>query len=519
MSNKFFKFKKFRAQQGFLSIIIAVLLVLMGVISATAVYVLFGSAIGTTDSLLGMRAFYIAEGGLERTQRALENPIFSRRVTCGTITGNAALTNVALGNGTFTVTGNAPNFASSAVQTGLDSTATSIPVSSTASFSVPGRLLIDKEVITYTRLNGNNFLGVKRGVAGTVPANHAFNSQATQYQCTFVSEGGVPSVASSIGDRTLSESAQLQFGVVVGNRTSNTMTASRWNRPTEEAWTNSNFDAGTSRENLNDVSLLSYSDGWAVGNTRNSNYTIARWNGSIWTLVPTTGFDNLFAVSSVSANDAWAAGSGGRIIRWNGTSWISITSPTSQPINSIAMLDATGSGTATIGWGVGNNGTLLRYGGTWSVITSPTTQTLNHVVIVSANEAWAVGNSGVIIRWNGSNWSLYQDVGNVNLASISMVDTNNDGVANDGWAVGPGVAYRYVGGTWVSQTASSINTPTSVAAFAGDDVWVCGNNTSCAHWDGSAWTNIATGIGVANINAISIIRPNSPRSNWQEIFP
>jgi hypothetical protein len=53
------------------------------------------------------------------------------------------------------------------------------------------------------------------------------------------------------------------------------------------------------------------------------------------------------------------------------------------------------------GWIVGNLGTILRWdGSSWSSETSPTTNTLWSIYMVTVNDGWAVGTFGTIIRYS-----------------------------------------------------------------------------------------------------------------------
>jgi hypothetical protein len=110
-----------------------------------------------------------------------------------------------------------------------------------------------------------------------------------------------------------------------------------------------------------------------------------RWNGTAWKQVPSPSpgggglADILFGVAVTSASSAWAVGeiSCGcgpgisLILRWNGTAWKRVPSPTP------------------------GGGTNLR-----------------GVVATSARNAWAAGYSGsgigptkpLILRWNGTAW-------------------------------------------------------------------------------------------------------------------
>jgi predicted secreted protein with PEFG-CTERM motif len=64
--------------------------------------------------------------------------------------------------------------------------------------------------------------------------------------------------------------------------------------------------------------MVSADDGWAVGDYG----TVIRWNGTAWSYVASPTTLPLYSVYMVSADDGWAVGYGGTIIRWNGTAWI-----------------------------------------------------------------------------------------------------------------------------------------------------------------------------------------------------
>jgi hypothetical protein len=117
---------------------------------------------------------------------------------------------------------------------------------------------------------------------------------------------------------------------------------------------------GNSNEELRGVSAASSDDVWAVGddlNTQNKEQPFAiHWNGSKWSQVATpdptpNSQDGLWAVSALSANDAWATVTGdqGTLEHWNGTSW----SVAATPVKSSATLfGMTRSGTNSL-WAVG----------------------------------------------------------------------------------------------------------------------------------------------------------------------
>lgn len=110
---------------------------------------------------------------------------------------------------------------------------------------------------------------------------------------------------------------------------------------------------------------------------------------------------DLFAVSMVSSTDGWAVGSGGVRLRYNGTSWNTVTSPTVTDLFTVSMVSATD------GWAVGSAGAILRYNGTsWSTVSSPTGEKLSSVYMVSATDGWAVGDLGTTLQYNGTSWGI-----------------------------------------------------------------------------------------------------------------
>ena len=81
-------------------------------------------------------------------------------------------------------------------------------------------------------------------------------------------------------------------------------------------------------------------------------------------------------------------------------SWSTVTSPTTNPLESVFMVSA------GEGWAVGGSGTILHYsGGSWNIVTSPTTNMLYSAFMVTASDGWVVGESGTILHYTGGSWN------------------------------------------------------------------------------------------------------------------
>jgi hypothetical protein len=143
-----------------------------------------------------------------------------------------------------------------------------------------------------------------------------------------------------------------------------------------------------------------WSDGpnnaWTVGNAS----TVFRWNGSSWIVIsdinkPVATPDNYNGVWGV-ATDVWAVGDG-TILRCRST--VCATESSGLP-----LLGVWGS-SATNVIAVGDAGRIVRYNGTsWSPMQSPTSRTLASVSGSGPNDIWAVGDS-TVLHFDGTTWS------------------------------------------------------------------------------------------------------------------
>lgn len=180
-------------------------------------------------------------------------------------------------------------------------------------------------------------------------------------------------------------------------------------------------------DNLNAVSVIDTigngvgNIGFAVGQAGK----VLRYNGTNWVIDSLPGTPNMFAVQTISTQEAWAVGSGGAIRRWNGATWSTFSSPTGTQLNGIAMLDTNNDGLADTGFAVGNNGVIIRYNGSaWTTVTSGTTTTLQGVAMFSSSDAWVVGVNGLARHWDGSTWTSFASGTTGTLYSVGVVDSD-----------------------------------------------------------------------------------------------
>ncbi len=141
------------------------------------------------------------------------------------------------------------------------------------------------------------------------------------------------------------------------------------------------------------------SNAWAVGELS----TVLRWGGSSWSIVsdslrPAAIRDGYNAVWGVGS-DVWAVGNSTILHCRSASSCANESSGASS-----ALLAVWGT-SATNVLAAGDNGRIIRFDGTtWSAMNSPTTRALARISGTGPNDVWAVGDS-VLLHYNGSQWS------------------------------------------------------------------------------------------------------------------
>ncbi|MDP1890121.1 MAG: hypothetical protein Q8K55_04450 [Gemmatimonadaceae bacterium] len=140
------------------------------------------------------------------------------------------------------------------------------------------------------------------------------------------------------------------------------------------------------------------SNAWAVG----ALGTILRYNGSAWSVVSDSSKPVVSATEHYngvwgSASDVWIAGDAG-ITRCK------TTAGCAREYQAAGMYGIWGSSASNI-FAVGSGGKIVRFNGTaWSPMTSPTSRLLVRLSGSGASDVWAVGDS-VLIHYDGTQWT------------------------------------------------------------------------------------------------------------------
>jgi hypothetical protein len=281
-------------------------------------------------------------------------------------------------------------------------------------------------------------------------------------------------------------------------------------------------------------------------------------------------YRNLEGISTVSANDAWAAGisqSGSGpyrtyVLHYNGSHWSHIATPNAGSGDN-QLLDILGVGTGEV-WAVGQSparrgGLALHRTSTgWHIVATPAplhgSVQLSSLSAISSDDVWAVGSiQGVETRtltlhWNGSQWKRVAspNVGAKPQCALYSVDAIS---TSDVWAVGTSFDRgRPLTMHWNGTRWTVVPTPRpggdgaayflqSVSSSSTSDVWVSGpiqyaTKTASAgprpsalvlHWNGTRWIDESSDATpaagfVANSLASQVVSPGQVWAVGDRLF-
>jgi hypothetical protein len=171
---------------------------------------------------------------------------------------------------------------------------------------------------------------------------------------------------------------------------------------------------------------------------------------------------NFFDVWGTSPKDLYVSGTGGRVMRWNGTAWSREATPApANPATSGDLLGIWGSGPDAV-WTVGLGGTIFYRGnGTWYSQSGPpddggTFTTDLHGVAGGGDvgSVWAVGSNATMIHStdNGTSWAYVSVPTQETLNGLWIAPGGGAGAA-----VGNlGTILTYDGSTWQRQRVSGL---------------------------------------------------------------
>lgn len=206
---------------------------------------------------------------------------------------------------------------------------------------------------------------------------------------------------------------------------------------------------------------------------------VRKWDGSSWASMSTPTSRNLHAIHAAPGGDVFAAGELGTILRLVSGSWTLMAS------NSNAFLEGIHARANNDVDCVGRGGVALHFDGTsWSSSATPTTEILEAVVPVSGGGTIAVGWRGTVLeRPAGNGWGLRQYGPGQGMLGVAATGPG------DVWAAGLGSAVmRRDAGGWSPVPRPGPYVMFAVAVAAPDAAWIFADNGYAYQWDGSSWS-------------------------------
>jgi hypothetical protein len=195
------------------------------------------------------------------------------------------------------------------------------------------------------------------------------------------------------------------------------LTGTTWSRPKTAYGTHAEDDVI-----LDGVTVTRGRTAWAAGTTQETS-ALARWNGKTWTseyaLFPLPVQYYFTGVATGSAGTGFVVGSESHFpsgptpfsARLTGTTWkkVTVSAPSDAQLNAVTFAPG---GTAWAAGAVGARALIVRWAGSrWARISSPSPGSRSAIAglgFSASNYGWAVGYSGsktMILHWNGKSWS------------------------------------------------------------------------------------------------------------------
>ena len=320
---------------------------------------------------------------------------------------------------------------------------------------------------------------------------------------------------------------------------------------------------GSKNNDLTGVAVLAAGNAWAVGSYAGNDgglTLVEHWDGAAWSVVPSPdpggsggSGDFLTAVSAVSPSAIWAVGDyGGEsktlIVRWNGTAWNQVPSPSPGLVNYLTGVRAV---SANDVWAVGYygddpshaSGLILHWNGRrWTQVPAPAPgfhSELDAVTATSAASAWAVGSFDtqqgtwpLILRWNGIAWAQ-ADAPRLKGTRGELLGVDATSALN-AWAAGDvpdragqqTLILRWNGTAWTRVPSPNpggsgmVDSLRAVAATSAASAWVAGyvsngvtSQSLILHWNGTVWTRTASPSPGSGETLVGI-GASSPGGTW-----
>lgn len=226
------------------------------------------------------------------------------------------------------------------------------------------------------------------------------------------------------------------------------------------------------------VTAFSPSDVWVGG----AGAPLSHFNGTTWSSPPSATTEDVYMLWGASPTDVWVVGRACTVQRWNGAMWQPVAGP---PCTVQTVFAVAGSASNDV-WIAGVGGLLARWNGTgWTDHAQGMSIDLWSGWVQSPTDAYFVGTKGAIRRWTGT--VAVEDIAqNITLASVWGTGTG------EYWIVGAAgtILHKVGAGGWTTVTSPTTQFLYAVFGTGPLDVWAVGSAGTLLHYDGGTWTAV-----------------------------
>ncbi len=216
--------------------------------------------------------------------------------------------------------------------------------------------------------------------------------------------------------------------------------------------------------------------------------SIIRYSSGSWTVVESNTREDLFKVWAYNANNVFAVGSNGTIMRFDGNSW----SKMSQGLTT-SILQAVWGFSPTDLYVGSNNGEILHYDGLeWTSSGQISAGYITGILGFSANNIYAISNQGEVLHYNGTSWSVSTILeSNATWLTGIWADAENNIYVCATSVLGslPNNVFHFDGTSWTGMGRAVNGGLNAIWGTSSNNLIVVGDYGLTARYDGSSWTD------------------------------
>ncbi len=204
-------------------------------------------------------------------------------------------------------------------------------------------------------------------------------------------------------------------------------------------------------------------------------------NDGMWVTLPTPTSYTLRSVAAATAH-VWAVGEYGTVVHFTSGRWQVLQDEVEVTLRAIAL------DSPTSGWIAGDQGVLIELRDHSLESQTPRRATVRSIAIDDVGEGWAVGDSSLLLRLKQGSWKTRSATsGWGRLAAVAHRR------ANEAWAVGEsGVILRIDDNGWEAIPPLGLPDLHAVAFNRRGEGWAVGDLGALAWFDGDRWSQPAT---------------------------